>query len=592
MRTLSDTLTAAQKTTPKNALIKIVLTQGANEYTYTKSRILISDHREESLSQKAEVLLDNSDGALTSLDFKGYKGVISYGINTSAGDEYSACAPLYVIPQSLQSRPGRLTSLLSLKGIPDLLDDDRASGIYFPELADTVKDVIAGILGATISVYSHCTAYTVNWDSEDAVIDSFSPKQTIRIMEGMTRKQAILLFLQFTKCMILFKADGQAYVSVPKISGATWTANTAYAANDYVQPSTPNNNFTYQCTVAGTSHATTEPTWPTTAGNTVSDGTVTWTARAHDYTYTTPSTAGAHPFYSKSYGSRLVIPNYFTVASLVGDSPAYSGYATDPDYTLIRKDDFLRIRAASNAQCTSIAKANIAKAQLSRDGGSINAPLNVGAEALDYIKATDNIESDTLIGNCGYVHRKVNLTKNQWEMDTGIGSWLAAQGMGRSLVATALGTQLGEGAVTNVSLGIFIDVGDTLLHSNDTSSSSTSTSYVKVREILIPCFGYFRVKFDLAAQESDPPGGIHNTAYGRIYKNGVALGAEQSKTGDTSFVTLSEDLSGFKPGDLLQLYVKQVANGGANTVYYKNFRLYWDPTGQPNPYTPAFVNTL
>ena len=69
MRTLSDTLSAAQKTTPKNALIKIVLTQGANEYTYTKSRILISDHREESLSQKAEVLLDNSDGALTNLYF-------------------------------------------------------------------------------------------------------------------------------------------------------------------------------------------------------------------------------------------------------------------------------------------------------------------------------------------------------------------------------------------------------------------------------------------------------------------------------------------------------------------------------------------
>lgn len=38
--------------------------------------------------------------------------------------------------------------------------------------------------------------------------------------------------------------------------------------------------FVYECTSAGTSHATTEPSWPTTVGNTVVDNGATWTCRS------------------------------------------------------------------------------------------------------------------------------------------------------------------------------------------------------------------------------------------------------------------------------------------------------------------------
>lgn len=56
-----------------------------------------------------------------------------------------------------------------------------------------------------------------------------------------------------------------------------WVAATAYSVGDIVEPTTPN-TYRYECTVAGTSHASTEPTWPTTPlGSTVTDGTVTWT---------------------------------------------------------------------------------------------------------------------------------------------------------------------------------------------------------------------------------------------------------------------------------------------------------------------------
>jgi hypothetical protein len=63
---------------------------------------------------------------------------------------------------------------------------------------------------------------------------------------------------------------------VPSQTAAVARANTtAYALNAYVTPATAN-GFYYKATVAGTSGSTI-PTFPTTIGATVTDGTVTWT---------------------------------------------------------------------------------------------------------------------------------------------------------------------------------------------------------------------------------------------------------------------------------------------------------------------------
>lgn len=63
---------------------------------------------------------------------------------------------------------------------------------------------------------------------------------------------------------------------VPAQASATARANTtAYALGAYVTPAT-SNGFYYKATAAGTS-AGTVPTYPTTIGGTVVDGTVTWT---------------------------------------------------------------------------------------------------------------------------------------------------------------------------------------------------------------------------------------------------------------------------------------------------------------------------
>jgi hypothetical protein len=59
---------------------------------------------------------------------------------------------------------------------------------------------------------------------------------------------------------------------------SAWTANTVYILGNVRRPTVYNGGFTYEVLVAGTSGAT-EPTWPTTIGNTVTDGTVTWRCR-------------------------------------------------------------------------------------------------------------------------------------------------------------------------------------------------------------------------------------------------------------------------------------------------------------------------
>jgi hypothetical protein len=56
-----------------------------------------------------------------------------------------------------------------------------------------------------------------------------------------------------------------------------WTAATNYSIGDCVEPITPN-GYRYRVTTdGGSSHATTEPTWPTTIGATVVDQDLVWT---------------------------------------------------------------------------------------------------------------------------------------------------------------------------------------------------------------------------------------------------------------------------------------------------------------------------
>ena len=107
--------------------------------------------------------------------------------------------------------------------------------------------------------------------------------------------------------------------------------------------------------------------------------------------------------------------------------------------------------------------------------------------------------------------------------------------------------------------------GDNLVCSADTQRNTTELSYTKVKEIETTEAGIYRVKFDMRG------GGGGQFFFGKIYKNGVALGTEYTGNG-TDYTTCSEDLT-FAAGDLIQLYYH--ASGEIpNDIYTKNFRIY------------------
>lgn len=87
-------------------------------------------------------------------------------------------------------------------------------------------------------------------------------------------------------------------------------------------------------------------------------------------------------------------------------------------------------------------------------------------------------------------------------------------------------------------------------------SGTSSGAYIKVKEIKVNYAGVHRVKFLLFNNDAGA------AVFGRIYKNGIALGTERS-TSNSIPVLFTEDLT-FVKGDLIQLYLKAP---GLNTAH-------------------------
>jgi len=372
-------------------IAKLVLDGGTYTYgTDTTNRLWRVSHSETPWAQTAKVLIDNSNKVLDSLSLEGLSGVISYGYNTSAGDEYSATAPLRVKGQELISSGGTLQCLLDLYGIPDQLDDDHASTSFSMESGDTrtVKTLISAILAASLAPYSHCAAVTVAYDSEDSLIDTFKPADYFRISKRKTRLSCLKELLSYTKCVMRAEDDGEVHIFSPTVSGVSY-----------------------------------------------------------GYEYKNAIDAANHTFFSKVNRTRLVLPNKITVRSEDDHSPPYTGSATDAaSYALLPKEDFPTMRLTSNAQATAIAEAMIQKLQVDHEKGNGFAPMNVGQEVYDYINITDSRAGDSRAGNIGYLTRTFDINNRNYP-------WTIAFGFGDIYLAGAAGliTPSGAGSTTTTT---------------------------------------------------------------------------------------------------------------------------------------------
>ena len=91
--------------------------------------------------------------------------------------------------------------------------------------------------------------------------------------------------------MAFASAVNVGFYNLLKLWPETWAIGTAYTLGDVVKPTTYAAH-SYKCTTAGTSHATTQPTWGTTNGGTTADNTVVWTCY-DPKTYNTISPQGS-----------------------------------------------------------------------------------------------------------------------------------------------------------------------------------------------------------------------------------------------------------------------------------------------------------
>ena len=303
-----------------------------------------------------------SDATLAALDLQGWTGTISYGYQdaTLSGDvwtltdEYSACAPLEVVAQNtdtvFSTQQTQLVTSFALGGVFNFMQADKASSKYALEWDDTrtVKTLLTAIAEKTLPPFDHCKVYTITFDSEDSLIDTYTPADYFYVSFGEDRLSAFRKLLKTTKCKARIEDDGEIHIFNPTISGTTY-------------------NYEYNDAVTN------------------------------------------HNFFQKGVRERLVIPNKVIVSSAESHTTQYTGNAVDtPSYTALGRyiTDEKHIRASSNAQCTAIATAMMQHLQVDAERGHGFAPMNCGQEVMDYIKMTDSVAGDNRTGNIGYLQRR------------------------------------------------------------------------------------------------------------------------------------------------------------------------------------------
>lgn len=164
-----------------------------------------------------------------------------------------------------------------------------------------------------------------------------------------------------------------------------------------------------------------------------------------------------------------------------------------------------------------------------------------------------------------------NEANNAWLsiMDMATGLSVAVNGYKSGGVTLTTGSGLSGGgdlsadrtlAVSGVTLSQLAAyaAGNNVFYYREVNAGVTSTSYVKKAEILLPKGGTLRIRMGLSYLLSD------TYIYGRIYRDGTAVGTIQSKKGGEEAFT--EDIAGWSAGNRLQVYARLGTSGCTGLV--------------------------
>lgn len=228
--------------------------------------------------------------------------------------------------------------------------------------------------------------------------------------------------------------------------------------------------------------------------------------------------------------------------------------------------------------------------------GQISASIGATYRQIDGTASTSFWVKTTSGVNTGWVSLQAGLTTPISVANGGTGGDFSATPQGYVpffsatgvISALAPGTNgqvlVTEGASANPQWGTIFTAftaGDYFVSGNFRAFNATDVTPTKVLEVYINRGGTLRIKFYLTKT-----GGT--TGFGQIYRNGSAVGTLQSTATEANF---SEDISGWSPGDLVQLYTYN-SNGAQNT-YGIGLTLYEGtpllPAVNYNTYQTPFV---
>jgi len=429
MQDLSATLLAAQKGfgvtgAAYDALWKIVLSRsGQTTRGYDINRVMQIRYTEEEDNIVAEVLLDNSDGALvisgTPIDFEQYQCIYSCGYRTGVTRSAWVANTVYAVD--------------------DVVRPTTANGYqYRCTVAGTSHATTEPTWGTALGVTQ--TDSTVTWEMDGNVGDEYVPRSPLKVdgqefISSQTQLQCRLYLIGLPNQMRQDKAESaydqtdsdtntckglitaiaaKTLVPYTNYSAVTYTFEPvsasyplgyddgiidSYAPKDYFSVRVNENrddkiqellNYT-KCKRRAGSDGAIHVFLPTLSGTT------------YDYEYRL-EVSGYHTFFQKNLRNRFVNPNKEVVCSHPDHTLPYSGSDTSPtSYALSPKIHTTYRRLASNTQAAAIADAIIERNELNAERGSAVVPMNCGQEIFDYIKVTDASEGTTRTGNVQYI---------------------------------------------------------------------------------------------------------------------------------------------------------------------------------------------
>ena len=130
------------------------------------------------------------------------------------------------------------------------------------------------------------------------------------------------------------------------------------------------------------------------------------------------------------------------------------------------------------------------------------------------------------------------------------------------------------GTEYNITLGEDYIAGDYLICANDIGRSTGSSGWVKLKESIIDGDGTLRITYSVRGY-----GSVYNKGV-QVYRNDIPVGPVHNISG-TEQIEISEDISGWSKGDLVQLWAAVGYPG--DVIAIDNFRIYVGNLTAPIP---------